>query len=50
MPTALERAGNFSQTKDSNGNLIVIYDPSTTKLGPFRARRNHALYSHGVPG
>jgi hypothetical protein len=32
MPTALERTGNFSQTKDSNGNLIVIYDPSTTKL------------------
>ncbi len=34
VPTALERAGNFSQTKDSNGNLIVIYDPSTTKLDP----------------
>src|SRR5580698_3249801 len=32
MPTALERTGNFSQTRDSNGNLIVIYDPSTTKL------------------
>jgi hypothetical protein len=34
VPTALERTGNFSQTKDSNGNLIVIYDPSTTKLNP----------------
>jgi hypothetical protein len=34
MPTALERAGNFSQTKDANGNLIVIYDPSTTRLDP----------------
>jgi hypothetical protein len=34
MPTALERTGDFSQTKDSNGNLIVIYDPSTTKLNP----------------
>ncbi len=32
MPTALERTGNFSQTKDSNGNPIVMYDPSTTKL------------------
>jgi hypothetical protein len=34
VPTALERAGDFSQTKDSNGNLIVIYDPTTTKLNP----------------
>jgi hypothetical protein len=34
MPTALERAGNFSQTTDSNGKLIVIYDPSTTGLNP----------------
>jgi hypothetical protein len=29
VPTALERTGDFSQTKDSLGNLIVIYDPST---------------------
>jgi hypothetical protein len=34
MPTALERMGDFSKTKDSNGNLIVIYDPSTTRLDP----------------
>lgn len=34
MPTALERAGDFSQTKDANGNLIVVYDPSTTRLDP----------------
>ena len=34
MPTALERTGNFSQTTDSNGKLIVIYDPSTTQLDP----------------
>ena len=34
VPTALERAGNFSQTKDANGGLIVIYDPSTTRLDP----------------
>jgi hypothetical protein len=34
MPTALERAGNFAQSKDSNGNLIVMYDPSTTGLDP----------------
>jgi hypothetical protein len=34
MPTALERRGDFSQTRDANGNLIVIYDPSTTRLDP----------------
>jgi hypothetical protein len=30
VPTALERTGDFSQTRDAKGNLIVIYDPSTT--------------------
>jgi hypothetical protein len=28
-PTALERAGNFSQSFDTNGKLIVIKDPTT---------------------
>jgi len=32
VPTALERTGDFSQTFDTNGNLITIYDPSTTTL------------------
>ena len=30
VPTAVERQGDFSQTYDANGNLIVIYDPSST--------------------
>ena len=34
VPTALERKGDFSQTRDANGNLIVIYDPRTTMLDP----------------
>ncbi len=34
VPTALERTGDFSQTFDTNGNQIVIYDPSTTTLQP----------------
>jgi hypothetical protein len=29
-PTALERAGDFSQTKNSAGALLTIYDPRTT--------------------
>jgi hypothetical protein len=29
VPTALERQGDFSQTVDGNGQLLIIYDPST---------------------
>jgi Carboxypeptidase regulatory-like domain len=39
VPTALERTGDFTQTKDAKGNLIVIYDPSTTNTkGPGYSR------------
>ena len=31
LPTDLERNGDFSQTFDRNGNLVVIYDPLTTR-------------------
>ena len=31
FPTALERAGDFSQTFNSSGQLVVIYDPATTR-------------------
>ena len=30
VPTELQRLGDFSQTFDARGNLIVIYDPATT--------------------
>lgn len=30
-PTALERAGDFSDTRTANGALITIYDPLTTR-------------------
>ncbi|MEJ7711735.1 MAG: hypothetical protein WKF84_18180 [Pyrinomonadaceae bacterium] len=33
VPTALERAGNFSQTRNSQGALVSIIDPRT--LNPF---------------
>jgi hypothetical protein len=29
LPTMRERQGDFSQSYDSNGNLVVIYDPRT---------------------
>ena len=33
MPTDLARAGNFSQTRNAAGQLVVIYDPQTRQ--PF---------------
>ena len=32
MPSALERTGDFSQTRTADGRPIVIYDPTTTRL------------------
>jgi Carboxypeptidase regulatory-like domain len=34
MPTALERNGNFSQSYDTSGALIVVNDPTTGKPFP----------------
>jgi hypothetical protein len=32
VPTAAERAGDFSQTRTSDGRPITVYDPLTTRL------------------
>jgi hypothetical protein len=34
VPTAATRGGDFSNYRDRNGNLIVIYDPLTTRPNP----------------
>ena len=34
VPTALERQGDFSQTRNRDGSLMVIYDPLTTRANP----------------
>jgi Carboxypeptidase regulatory-like domain len=34
VPTAAMRRGDFSNLRDANGNLIVIYDPNTTQPNP----------------
>lgn len=34
VPTERQRRGDFSQTFDANGRLIVIYDPLTTRPDP----------------
>jgi hypothetical protein len=36
VPTALERSGDFSQSRDTNGAPFVIYDPRSTRLDPDR--------------
>src|SRR5439155_13572647 len=37
VPTAMQRAGDFSQTLDRLNRLVVIYDPLTTRADPSRA-------------
>jgi Carboxypeptidase regulatory-like domain/TonB dependent receptor/TonB-dependent Receptor Plug Domain len=32
VPTNLERAGDFSQSRNADGSLSVVYDPATTRL------------------
>ena len=34
IPTAAMFAGDFSEWRDANGNLIPIYDPATTRVNP----------------
>ena len=46
VPTALQDAGNFSQTLNSKGQVIPIYDPSTTTGSGASATRS--LYPGNV--
>ncbi|MFB3825181.1 MAG: carboxypeptidase regulatory-like domain-containing protein [Bryobacteraceae bacterium] len=40
VPTARQRAGDFSETVDSRGRMIPIYDPSTTRMSGNTALRD----------
>ena len=40
VPTAAQRAGDFSQTLDARGALIQIFDPFTTRADPARPGRS----------
>lgn len=44
LPTALERQGDFSQSKNANGSLRVIYDPLTSR------RVGNAIVRDPFPG
>src|SRR5258708_3212752 len=37
VPTALQRLGDFSQTLSSTGQLVTIYDPTSTRVDPNNA-------------
>ena len=34
VPTAVERSGDFSQTRNASGQMMVMYDPITTRPNP----------------
>lgn len=48
VPTALQRNGDFSQTRNSNGTLSVIYDPMTTTLDPSTGKYNRTAFPGNV--
>lgn len=48
VPTALERQGDFSQTRAANGTIIPIYDPSTTRMEAGRNVRD-AFEGNRIP-
>jgi hypothetical protein len=47
VPTALERQGDFSQTFDTNGQLIVIRDPTTGQPFPGNVIPANRINSNG---
>jgi hypothetical protein len=49
MPTALERAGNFSKTLQSNGTPVTLYDPTTTALNAAGAYIRTPLPGNIIP-
>src|SRR5215471_3696363 len=50
VPTALERNGDFSQSRDVTGTLIAIYDPRTTRLDPNRPAATTSYIRDQFPG
>ncbi|PYQ10989.1 MAG: hypothetical protein DMF80_22795, partial [Acidobacteria bacterium] len=47
VPTAAERNGDFSQTRDGNGNLVVIRDPLTGQPFPGNVIPSNRFYGPG---
>ena len=50
LPTALQRAGDFSQTFDRNGNTVLVHDPLTTTQAASGGRVREAFANNVIPG
>jgi hypothetical protein len=48
-PTALQRAGDFSDTRTANGALITIFDPTTTRANPAGGFIRDAFPGNRIP-
>ena len=48
VPTAAQRGGDFSNVRDANGNLIPIYDPSTTAANPSGSGYVRSVFAGNV--
>ncbi len=49
VPTALERGGDFTQTRAINGNLIQIFDPFSTRANPAGGFIRDAYAGNRIP-
>jgi trimeric autotransporter adhesin len=49
VPTALERVGDFSQSKYTNGSLQTVYDPLTTVINASGAYTRQAFPGNVIP-
>ncbi|MFN7927689.1 MAG: TonB-dependent receptor [Blastocatellia bacterium] len=49
IPTPLQRTGDFSQTKQANGQLQVIYDPLTTRADATGKLIRDAFLNNVIP-
>jgi hypothetical protein len=47
-PTVAERAGDFSNSVDSNGNKVTIYDPATSGCAGANCYNGHSPFANNV--
>lgn len=48
VPTAAERAGDYSQSVDSNGNFVPIYDPATSGCVGSNCYNGHSPFAGNI--
>lgn len=50
VPTALERAGDFSKTVNAAGAAVIMYDPTTTRAGSAGTLMRDPFPGNVIPG